>query len=85
MAISLQKARIVRAATTYNIRIEGRLDGGCGDLFDGMEILPESDGTTCITGPVPDQAALIGLINRIHDLGLILISVILQPTLQGKQ
>lgn len=73
----------MRSATIYNIRIEGRLDGGWGDWFDDMMILPESDGTTCITGPVPDQAALIGLINRIHDLGLILISVVPQPTVKG--
>ena len=85
MVITLQRAKIVKSATTYNIRIEGSLDGGWGDWFDGMVILPEPDGTTCITGPVRDQAALIGLINRIHDLGLILISVIPQPTLQGNQ
>ena len=68
----------MRSATIYDIRIEGSLDGGWSDWFDGMVIQSEADGGTCITGPVRDQAALIGLINRVHDLGLVLISVIPQ-------
>ena len=68
----------MKSATIYNIRIEGSLDGVWSDWFDGMEIQPEPGGETSITGLVRDQAALIGLINRIHDLGLVLISVIPQ-------
>ena len=62
----------------YIIRIKGSLDEGWSDWFDGMAIQPEQSGQTSIAGPVRDQAALVGLINRIHDLGLVLISVIPQ-------
>ena len=68
----------MKSATIYNIRIEGGLDEGWSDWFDGMEIQPEPCGDTSITGLVRDQAALVGLINQIHDLGLVLISVIPQ-------
>jgi hypothetical protein len=73
----------MNSGTIYNIKIEGSLDGDWGDWFDDMVILPEPDGATCITGPVRDQAALIGLINRIHGLGLTLISVIPQAAHGG--
>ncbi|HEY3475100.1 MAG TPA: hypothetical protein VGK56_10860 [Anaerolineales bacterium] len=62
----------------YIIRIKGDLDEGWSDWFDGRAIQPEQSGQTSIAGPVRDQAALVGLINRIHDLGLVLISVIPQ-------
>jgi hypothetical protein len=68
----------MKSTTMYIIRIEGGLDEGWSDWFDGMTIQPESCDETSITGPIPDQAALVGLINRIHDLGLVLISVIPQ-------
>jgi hypothetical protein len=71
-----QRASNMKSATNYNIRIEGCLDGVWADWFDGMAIQPEPYGDTSITGLVRDQAALVGLINRIHDLGLVLISVI---------
>lgn len=63
----------------YTITIEGDLEESWSDWFDGMTIQPEPDGETSIAGPVPDQAALVGLINRIHDLGLVLISVMPSP------
>lgn len=66
----------MKSATTYHIKIEGCLEEGWADWFDGMAIQPEPSGGTSITGQVRDQAALIGLINRIHDLGLELISVV---------
>lgn len=60
---------------SYTILIKGELEESWSDWFDGMTIQPEPGGKTSITGNVPDQAALVGLINRIHDLGLELISV----------
>jgi hypothetical protein len=66
----------MKIATIYNIRIEGCLEEDWADWFDGMTIQPGPCGETSITGLVRDQAALIGLINRIHDLGLALISVV---------
>jgi hypothetical protein len=65
----------MKSATIYHIRIEGGLDKGWSDWFDGLAIQAEPGGVTLISGLVRDQAALIGLINRVHDLGLVLISV----------
>jgi hypothetical protein len=64
---------------TYQIRVQGRLDERWAQWFDGMSIAvePAKDGSTLtvLTGSVADQAALYGLINRMRDLGLPLISV----------
>ena len=68
----------MQSSVIYIIRIQGSLDEGWSDWFDGMSIQPDPSGQTSIAGPVRDQAALVGLINRIHDLGLVLISVIPQ-------
>ena len=60
---------------TYEIRIQGHLDGRWSAWFDGMELLAEADGSTLIRGHVADQAVLHGLIQKIRDLGLPLLSV----------
>jgi hypothetical protein len=60
----------------YEIRIAGRLDARWQDWFDGMTVTTDSDGTTLLTGPVPDQPALYGLLRKVRDLGLPLLSVI---------
>ena len=59
----------------YEIRVQGHLDARWAAWFDGLAIAHGSDGTTIIHGPVPDQAALHGLLQKIRDLGLPLISV----------
>ena len=59
----------------YEIRVKGHLDSRWGRWFDGMGLTRESDGTTLIHGPVVDQAALHGLLQRIRDTGLPLVSV----------
>ena len=59
----------------YEIRIEGHVDGQWADWFDGMSITLEEDGTTLLSGPVPDQPALYGLLRKVRDLGLPLIAV----------
>jgi hypothetical protein len=59
----------------YEIRIEGHLDGQWTDWFDGMSITLEDDGTTLLSGPVPDQPALYGLLRKVRDLGLSLVAV----------
>jgi hypothetical protein len=59
----------------YEIRLKGRLDGRWAAWFDGLTVTPDSDGTTVIGGPVADQAALHGLLQKTRDLGLPLISV----------
>ncbi len=61
--------------TIYQIRIKGHLDDRWSDWFDGLTITQETDGNTLLTGPVVDQSALYGLLKKVHDLGLPLISV----------
>ena len=61
----------------YEIRVEGHLDTRWAALFDGLTLTRGRDGTTIIHGPVADQAALHGLLQKIRDLGLPLISVAL--------
>lgn len=61
--------------TIYEIRVKGVLDATWSDWFDAMTIAPQADGTTLLTGPVRDQAALHGLLARVRDLGLCLLSV----------
>jgi hypothetical protein len=59
----------------YEIRVEGTLPAGWSAWFDGLEIGTEDEALTVIAGWVPDQAALHGLLAKVHDLGLPLISV----------
>jgi hypothetical protein len=59
---------------TYCIRVRGHLDDRWSDWFDGLAIRRDEDGTCALVGPV-DQAALHGVIARIRDLGLPLLSV----------
>jgi hypothetical protein len=61
--------------TMYQIRIKSHLDSGWTDWFDGMTIRREENGDTLLTGPVIDQAALYGLLKKIRDLGMPLVSV----------
>ena len=59
----------------YQIKIEGHLDTQWADWFSGLFITLEEDGDTLLTGPVADQAALFGLLKKIRDLGLPLVSI----------
>ena len=59
----------------YEIRIKGHLDHGWTDWFEGLVITLENNGDTLITGPVVDQAALHGLLKKVRDLGMPLLSV----------
>ena len=61
--------------TQYQIYIKGHLDERRMRWFEGLDVTPLPDGKTVISGPIPDQAALYGLLNRIRDLGMELISV----------
>jgi hypothetical protein len=60
----------------YEIRLKGHLDGRWAAWFDGLSLRRESDGTTVIHGPIADQAALHGLLQKVRDTGLPLVSVI---------
>ena len=63
-------------ALVYEIRVRGHLGEQWADWFDGMTIEREADGTSRLTGSLADQAALHGLLRKVRDLGLPLISVI---------
>jgi hypothetical protein len=67
---------------TYEIRIEGLVDELWTDWFNGMAITYVNNEETILTGELPDQAALHGVLERIRDLGLNLISV---RRVDGKQ
>ena len=60
----------------YQIRIRGHLGSQWTDWFGGMTITPTDDGDTLLTGPVTDQAALHGLLRKVRDLGMPLISAV---------
>jgi hypothetical protein len=60
----------------YEIRVNGHLDARWASWFDGLALRHERDGTTVLRGPVGDQAALHGLLGKVRDLGLPLVSVI---------
>ena len=62
-------------SSRYEIRLQGQLDQRWRDWFDGFTLVHEGDGTTTLTGSVVDQAALHGLIRRVSDLGVTLLSV----------
>jgi hypothetical protein len=59
----------------YEIQVQEQLDDHWSRWFDGLTLTPGEDNTTFLRGPVIDQAALYGLLDRTRDLGLTLISV----------
>ena len=66
--------------TVYTIRVKGHLDQSWSAWFDGMAITNEVNGDTVISGRVVDQAALHGLLVKVHNLNLTLISVLRAET-----
>jgi hypothetical protein len=59
----------------YQIRIKGHIDQGWSDWFEGLAIFFDENGDTLVSGPVADQAALHGLLRKVRDLGMPLLSV----------
>ena len=59
----------------YTIRLRGHLDRRWADWFDGLVLTIEADGTTLLTGPLADQAALHGVLSTLYELGLPLVLV----------
>ncbi len=59
----------------YEIRVTGHLGSRWAAWFDGLELTPEDDGTTALRGPVADQAALHGLLQKLRDIGIPLVSL----------
>ena len=67
----------------YQIRVKGHLAHEWRDWFEGLTISLEENGDTLLTGPVVDQAALHGLLKKVRDLGLPLVSV--GPVAPGRE
>ena len=59
----------------YQIRLRGHLSDQWTNWFEGLTITLEEDGDTLLTGPVVDQAALFGLLKKVRDLGMPLVSI----------
>jgi hypothetical protein len=76
MSIQRSPERDVDQPMVYQIRIRGHLGHQWTDWFEGLTIALEENGETLLTGPVVDQAALHGLLKKVRDLGMPLISVI---------
>jgi hypothetical protein len=64
----------------YEIRLKGHLDSRWSAWFDGLSLTNSSDGTTIIHGLIADQAALHGLLQKVRDMGLPLVSVTQIPS-----
>ena len=72
----------------YEIRLQGQLEAGWMAWFEGLAITLDADGNTLLSGPLADQAALHGLLRKVRDLGLPLLSVNLvqiKQTVQKKE
>jgi len=64
-----------QAPQGYRLRVDGHLDDHWSAWFGHLAVARENDGTTSLSGPVTDQAALHGLLTKIRDLGILLLSV----------
>jgi hypothetical protein len=63
------------AFVQYEIRVKGHLDARSAAWFDGLTLVAVDDGTTLIHGPIVDQAALHGVLQRLRDVGIPLLSL----------
>ncbi len=70
-------AMMTPGAEYYEIRVRGQLDSHWSAWFEGLTLIPLESGETLMAGPVQDQAALHGILTKIRDLDLHLLSVIL--------
>ena len=71
----MSDVRLFGGRGLYEIRVKGNLDLRWSDWFDGFSITPVGDGETLLIGSVADQAALHGVLHKIRDLGLPLLTV----------
>ena len=76
MSYTLDPKTYPSQPTIYQIRVKGHLGSQWTDWFGGLTITLEDNGETLLTGPVVDQAALHGLLKKVRDLGIPLVSVV---------
>jgi hypothetical protein len=69
----------------YNIRVNGHLDTYWKAWFENLLITQQSDGTTLLSGPIKDQAALYGILIKMRDLGLTLLSLEASTPIQPQE
>jgi hypothetical protein len=75
MEPTFDKGTLYKMDEMYQFRLKGRLDESWKEWLNDMSIEQRPDGTTLITGQIADQAALFGLLSRLRDLGMPLLSV----------
>lgn len=75
MSINTNRKTNTDLPVTYQIRVNGHLGREWSDWFEGMAIQLEEDGDTLLTGPIIDQAALQGILKKVRDSGITLVSV----------
>lgn len=75
MTTSAGQDRSCSESQRYEIRLQGHLDSRWADRLGGLALALHTDGTTTLTGSLADQAALHGLLNRIRDLGVPIVSI----------
>ena len=75
MANEFDPKIVASSAAVYQLRLEGHLGAQWADWFGGMAVTLEENGETLLTGRVADQAALFGLLKKVRDLGMPLLSV----------
>lgn len=76
MAEALNRTAEPSQPTIYQIRVKGHLGSQWTDWFGDVTVTLEDNGETLLTGPVADQAALHGLLRKVRDLGIPLVSVV---------
>lgn len=79
---NMEQKRAPDQPSVYQIRVKSHLGPGWTDWFEGLTIACEENGDTLLTGALIDQAALHGLLKKVRDLGILLISVNLIETRQ---
>ena len=79
----LTKSERPKGSADYAFRVAGHLDDHWSQWFNDLTFTHEDDGTTTLRGPVPDQAALHGLLAKIRDLGATLLSLDVVPVHGG--
>jgi hypothetical protein len=68
-------AKLTVNTAYYEILLQGQLNARWADWFEGMTITLDNDGNTILSGPLADQAALHGILKKVRDMGLTLLSV----------